>query len=247
MQTTHTALYNRQDNSNLTTVFSGNFLTFEGIDGAGKTTQLELLAKSLTEKGYPICVTRQPGGTALGTQLRTLLLSESYTPTGLTELFLFAADRSQHLAEVIEPALNRGEIVLCDRYIDSTIAFQGYGRQGDIPQIRQILEIATAGLRPAATILFDLDPQLSLFRRNQRRLTQTLDRIDQESIDFHTRVRQGYLSLAAMEPDRFIVIDASQDIHQVEQATLSAVLNHISKLNILGSKNKQSTDSTLEG
>ena len=195
------------------------FVTFEGIDGAGKTTILEQIAQELASKNIPYCQTREPGGSSLGVALRKQVLYgvESIHPKA--ELFLFLADRAQHLAEVIRPALAAKKIVLCDRYVDSTLAYQGYGRGMDLAELRLLNELATQNLQPDLTLLFDLDVLFGLQRAQKRNSLEShnlgADRFDQETVDFHTRVRAGYLEEAKLHPKRYVQIDASQPVEQV--------------------------------
>lgn len=203
----------------------GKFITFEGIDGCGKTTQLQMLARHLAELGVPCVVTREPGGTPIGKRIRTVLLEVLDEPVEpLTELLLYAADRAQHVRQLILPALAEGKIVLSDRYADATIAFQGYGRGFDLPLVEHLMELATGGLKPDATLLFDLDVQQGL-RRVHRRGTEheaeQPDRLDLEPDDFHERARRGYHALAAREPQRFHLIPASGSIDEVFALTLA--------------------------
>lgn len=190
------------------------FITYEGIEGAGKSTQLALLASRLQSLGHdPLC-TREPGGCALGRNLRAMLLDCRQAPVApYAELCLFLADRAQHLAEEIRPALEAGRPILCDRYIDSTFAYQGYGRGMDLDKLRLINQLACDPILPDITILLDLDAAAGLGRAGQRnRVEGTVfseGRFDSESMNFHQRVRNGYLELARAEPDRIKVIDAS--------------------------------------
>lgn len=185
------------------------FITFEGIEGSGKSTQLARVADALRAQGRAVTVSREPGGTATGDAIRALLLdpcSQGITPT--TEILLYAASRAQHVAGVIQPALARGEIVLVDRFIDSTRAYQGAAR-AIAPEIVHALEtIATGGLLPDRTIVFDLPVQTGLQRVSQR---GAQDRLERETLDFHERVRQGYLALARAEPQRVVVMDAARE------------------------------------
>lgn len=193
----------------------GLFITLEGGDGTGKSTQARLLADRLRNVGHAVCLTEEPGGAALGRHVRTFF--EQQTLTGgrsiapEAELFLFEAARSQHVTELIRPALTKGEVVLCDRYGDSSIAYQGYGRGLDLGWIRECNAVATGGLTPALTLLFDLDTAAALARvaaahaGHERRHR---DAIEDEPLAFHERVRQGFLALAGAEPDRIVVIDA---------------------------------------
>jgi len=208
------------------------FVTFEGIEGCGKSTQIERLARTLTEVGRVVTVTREPGGCALGRTLRAILLStETRDLSDRAELFLYLADRAQHVATVIRPALENGGIVLCDRFVDSTVAYQGYGRGLDVALLTGLNDVAVADTMPARTILLDLDPAIGLARARARNAREgaSVDegRFEAEALAFHTRVRQGYLALAAAAPDRFVVLDAGRDIDTVAQDVLAAVRSGI--------------------
>lgn len=197
---------------------AGTFITFEGIDGSGKSTQLRLLASFLRLKGYEVVATREPGGTPVGIRLRAALLDEQEQVDPLTELLVFAADRAQHVRRVLRPALGSGHIVLSDRYADATIAYQGAGR-GFAPQlISEIVELATEGLTPDRTLLFDLSVAESIGRMKRRaegrRKADKGDRLDSEDQEFHARVRNAYLRMASNEPERFRIIDASASIEE---------------------------------
>ncbi|WP_297219389.1 dTMP kinase [uncultured Desulfovibrio sp.] len=210
------------------------FITFEGIEGSGKSTALTLLSQELSRRGYDLVLTREPGGCGLGRAIRPILLDAR--TRGLhsrAELYLFLADRAQHVGEIVRPALEAGQIVLCDRYTDSTLAYQGYGRGLDPEKLRHINRMATGGLQPDLTLLLDLPVSLGLERaglRNQREGTVLSEgRFDAESLDFHERVRQGYLQLAAEEPKRFAIIDATQPPEDVELQCLSAVEDFLAR------------------
>jgi dTMP kinase len=185
------------------------FITLEGGEGVGKTTQQALLALQLRQAGYPCLCTREPGGTALGRALREILLhGDPLTP--LAELFLYAADRAEHVQKCILPALAAGQVVVCDRFTDSTLAYQGYGRGLDLQQVRQLNHLATGGLQPHLTLWLDLPPEVGLARKASGRLARTglADRLEQERLEFHRRVHQGFQTLAAAEPQRIVRIDA---------------------------------------
>ncbi len=210
------------------------FISFEGIEGSGKSTALTLLAQELERRGYDVLRTREPGGCGLGRALRPILLDARTRSLNMrAELYLFLADRAQHVAEVIRPALEAGQIVLCDRYTDSTLAYQGYGRGLDPEKLRRINEMATGGLVPDLTLLMDLPVGLGLERaglRNQRQGTVLSEgRFDAESMDFHERVRQGYLALAAEEPCRIACIDTEQRPEDVLLQGLSAVEDYLAR------------------
>jgi dTMP kinase len=202
---------------------SGVFVTFEGGEGSGKTTQLKLLANHLRALGNEVIETRDPGGTTIGKEIRTLLLSPESAPMSVAaELLLYEASRAQLVREVLAPALARGAIVLCDRFIDSTLAYQGFGRGLDLNLIRQLNQLATEGLTPDLTVLLDLDPAIGLLRcgRSSSAESSSQDRIEAEPLHFHQRVREGYLALARAEPDRIRVIDAGPSMAVIETAVL---------------------------
>lgn len=204
------------------------FISFEGIEGSGKSTAQRLLAEHLQGLGYDPLLTREPGGCALGRSLRPILLdARTRGLSSRAELYLFLADRAQHVAEVIRPALEAGQTVLCDRYADSTLAYQGYGRGLDPEHLRRINDMATGGLMPDLTLLLDLPVHCGLERaglRNREEGTVLSEgRFDAESLEFHERVRQGYRSLAVEEPERFAIIDAAQPPEDVVLQCLSAV------------------------
>lgn len=193
---------------------AGLFISFEGVDGVGKTTQVERLRAYLESRGRTVVTTREPGGTALGRAIRWLLLhgvdEESADIAPRAEALLFAADRAQHVAETIRPALDRGEVVITDRYLDSSLAYQAGGRELTATEIRELSMWGTNGLLPVRTYLLDMDPALS-----HSRLTHAADRMESAGNEFQNRTRQAFLDLAAGEPDRFRVIDASQSIDEV--------------------------------
>ena len=190
------------------------FLTFEGIEGSGKSTIMERMAAQLRNQGFPVRMTREPGGTAFGGELRRLLLDIRRAHcSAQAELLLFLADRAQHLQEVVLPALGEGAILLCDRYADSTLAYQGYGRGIALDQLARLNEFATGGLWPDMTLLFDLPVELGLARAGKRNREEGAEvsegRFEAERLEFHQRVRAGYLELAAKHPRRYAVLDAS--------------------------------------
>jgi dTMP kinase len=180
--------------------YKGKFITFEGIDGSGKTTQSELTLNYLERLGLDVTWTREPGGTELGRELREILLVRKGTLSDMAELLIFAADRTQHTSDVIRPALESGEIVLCDRYIDSTLAYQGYGRGLHIKEILVINEMATLGLKPDLTLVYDIPYEVTNRVRNK-------DRIESSGDEFFKRTRNGFLIIAKEEPERVKVID----------------------------------------
>lgn len=193
----------------------GLFISFEGIEGTGKTTQAKLLAERLASEGRKVVLTHEPGGTSIGKKIReVLLLPEHDSMSHITELLLYNADRAQHLAEKVLPAIKRGEIVITDRYTDSTVAYQGYGRGIDLELLMSIDRIATGGFMPDLTILFDLDVEIGLGRN---RGANKVDRLELESIEFHKRVRDGFLKIAADEPERISLVDASRPPEAVRE------------------------------
>lgn len=204
----------------------GAFVTFEGIEGSGKSTQMALLSLWLRDRGVVVEETREPGGTPLGRTLRALLLDpEARGPVPEAELFLYLADRSQNVRERIEPALDQGKVVLCDRHTDATLAYQGRMRGLGVDALRRLNDVATGGLRPDRTLLFDLPADLGLRRAAERRESLKLggDRIEEEPPDFHAGVRAAYLELARHEPDRFVVLDSSGPPDDVHHRVIGAV------------------------
>jgi dTMP kinase len=199
----------------------GLFFAFEGGEGVGKTTQLRVLSDELAGRGYEVVLTHEPGDTPVGLRLRELLLDPATTVTAQTEALLYAADRAAHVANVIAPWLARGTIVISDRYLDSSIAYQGYARGLDIDVITQTSLWATGGLLPDLTLLLDLDPEVGLRRARGR--SGRLDRLEAEALDFHTRVREGFLTLAAATPERYAIVDATGAPDQVADGVLAAV------------------------
>lgn len=193
---------------------SGKLIVFEGVEGCGKTTQLQQTQAWLQHcVGVPVVVTNEPGGTELGLELRRLLLKAGNTIQDAAELLLYTADRTQHVEEVLKPQLQRGAIILCDRYTDSTVAYQGYGRGLSLILIAQLNSIATGGLESDLTLWLDVDVEISLARTRER---ARLDRIEQETFSFHQRVQQGYVELAALHP-RIVRVDASLSEALVQQ------------------------------
>ncbi|WP_027364321.1 dTMP kinase [Desulfotruncus alcoholivorax] len=200
---------------------SGKFIVFEGIDGAGKTTQIDLVAKNLKEQGLQVLCTREPGGTRIGEMLRKFLLDPANGDINpRTEAFLYAADRSQHVTEVILPALEEGKIVICDRYLYSTIAYQGWGRGIDTGFLTSLNGLASDGLVPDRVILLDIDVDTGLQRALGERLP---DRLEIEKNAFFQRVRQGYLEQAKLHPEIFRVIQAGADKMEVNRRVLAAL------------------------
>jgi dTMP kinase len=196
------------------------FITFEGPDGSGKSTQIELVAAYLSRCGYDVLTTREPGGTPIGDQIRRVLHDVANTAMSFqTEVLLYSASRAQLMHQVIQPHLQRGGAVLCDRYADSTYAYQGYGRQIEMEALRLITQFATQGLKPTITIYLDLDPVEGLNRKVEASRTGAgeWNRMDRLELAFHQRVRAGYLEMAKAEPDRWLVIDATASIEAVQQ------------------------------
>jgi dTMP kinase len=198
------------------------FITFEGGDGSGKTTQLKVLENHLTARGKFCISTREPGGTSLGKLIRQVLLEVGRQPiTSPTELFLYLADRAQHIDEVIIPALEQGKIVLCDRHTDSTLAYQGYGRGIELGLLRSLNDIASRGIQPDLTLLFDCPVEIGLSRTAQRQSLaasgRNEDRFEREKIEFHERVRAGFLELARAEPLRFRIINAARSVEEIAE------------------------------
>lgn len=208
----------------------GTFITFEGIDGSGKSTQLRLLNNFLRATGCLALVTREPGGTPVGLRLRAALLDASEEVDPLTELLVFAADRAQHVRRVIRPALASGEIVISDRYADATVAYQGAGR-GFAPElITEIVQLATEGLKPDLTVLFDLGIEESTTRTTRRSSGKTSsgkpgpDRLDIEDAEFYARVRHAYLQIADAEPERVKLIDSSGPVEQTHERVKALII-----------------------
>jgi len=207
----------------------GLFIAFEGIDGCGKSTQIDLLAEELRRRGLDVVVTREPGGTVIGEAVRDVLVSDaSVNIAPKAELLLIVGARAQHVAELIKPALEAGQVVLSDRYTDSTVAFQGHGRGLDLEMIDRLNSFATGGLQPDVTIVFDIDPSVARARLRARPVGGLLGAFDDEQADFHVRVRQAYLTLAEREPSRVRVADASgaaSDTHAAVMALVLPMLN----------------------
>ncbi|MGI9952584.1 dTMP kinase [Moorellaceae bacterium AZ2] len=202
----------------------GIFITFEGPDGSGKTTQMGLLARHLERKGRRVLCTREPGGTPLAEAIRRLLLSSwPEQVLGITEVLLYAAGRAQHVQGKILPALEAGQVVLCDRFVDSTLAYQGFGRGLNPELVRRINDLATGGITPHLTLLLDLPPEEGLRRSRDGEGGRALDRFEQEDLDFHRRVREGYLELARREPGRIKIIDALGSKDEVFRQVWGAV------------------------
>lgn len=209
------------------------FITFEGTEGGGKTTQMRELAAHLRERGLDVLVTREPGGTYVGDEVRRLLLEKSdetarFSMTPHTELLLFCASRAELVAEVIRPHLAGGGVVLCDRYVDSTYAYQGHGHGLDLTALRAVVDFATGGLMPDLTLFLDITPEEGLRRRAQASLFgEAFNRLDGMDIDFHHRVYDGYQQLIAEQPGRWLRIDAAQSRGTVQAAIREALAAHL--------------------
>lgn len=199
----------------------GKFITFEGIDGSGKTTQLRMLADELRVRRFDVVTTLEPGGTPLGKRLRQTFLETEETVAPLAELLLFAADRAQHVELLIKPALVAGKIILSDRYADATFAYQGAGRGFSEATVNQVIALATGDLKPDLTVFFDLPIEDALLRTTNRSTGgERKNRMDKETAEFYERVRRAYLTIAEREPARFLVIDARGSIGEVHRRVL---------------------------
>lgn len=195
---------------------SGTFITFEGGDGSGKTTQIGLLQAWLGERGHSVTVTREPGGTDLGNQLRQIILHSTGFIAPRAEALLYAADRAHHIQTLVRPALERGEIVVQDRYFDSSVAYQGAGRVLDPTEVRELSLWATEALMPDLTVVLDVPAGVAKARQGEA--DRPFDRLEAESEDFHQRVRESYVALARAEPERFLVLDGTSSVDDVHQA-----------------------------
>lgn len=203
----------------------GTFITFEGIDGSGKSTQLRLLTNYLSSQDCEVLVTREPGGTSVGLRLRAALLDAQEQVDPLTELLVFAADRAQHVRRVLRPALATGQIVFSDRYADATKAYQGAGRGFSPELVSEIIQLATDGLVPDLTLLFDLSVTESSVRTRRRlEARQIGDRLDSEDAEFHTRVREAYLALAENEPERFRIVTTNGPVEETHERVKDIVV-----------------------
>lgn len=196
----------------------GLFITFEGADGCGKTTQLNLLEKYLKDKGLDVIVTREPGAKGLGEKFREILLNYDGIVSDRCESFLFLADRAQNIDTIVKPAVSSGKIVLCDRHIDSSVAYQGYGRGLDIQQIKNLNTIAAGGMLPDLTLVFDINIETSM-----QRVGNNKDRMENSGIDFFNRVRNGYLELAKQEPDRIKVVNSTGAIDTIQKEVIKII------------------------
>jgi dTMP kinase len=198
---------------------TGLFITLEGGDGTGKSTQSALIGEWFTAKGREVVFTREPGGTDLGNELREIVLHSRGHIAPRAEALLYAADRAHHVATVVRPALERGAVVIQDRYLDSSVAYQGAGRVLDPDEVRHVSMWATEGLVPDVTVVLDLDPAISRDRLNAA--NKQFDRLEAEALEFHTRVRDAYLTMAAAEPTRFLVVDATLDRDVIRDAIIA--------------------------
>lgn len=199
------------------------FITFEGVDGSGKSTQLRLLLEYLTERGVPHLFTREPGGTPIAEQIREVLLSpRNRGMSVITEALLFAASRAEHVSRTIRPALEEGRVVICDRFVDSSLVYQGVAGGLPLEFLEQINQMATGALRPHRTIVLDLPPESAIARRK----ASEADRIEEKALEYHELVRQGYLDLARAEPRRVKVVDASRSVEEV-QAEIRALVDEV--------------------
>lgn len=203
----------------------GIFITFEGPEGSGKSTQLRLLADRLKKRGVPVLTTGEPGGSHLGKKLRQLLLHSRVKPSPEAELFLFLADRADHVSAILRPALERGWVVLCDRYIDSTLAYQGGGRGLSLARLKRLNREATGGLQPDLTILLDLPVETGLARAGKRSKGK-IDRMEREELKFHRAVRSAFLRLAKEEHKRFRLLDARRDPEAIHREIVEILSRH---------------------
>jgi dTMP kinase len=226
---------------------AGAFITFEGIDGCGKSTQLRLLASELRVRGVPVVATREPGGTTLGQKLRTALLDVQEQVDPLAELLVFAADRAQHVRKHLLPALEQNQVVLSDRYADATVAYQGGGRGFEPKLIEEIVELATDGLKPDLTLLFDLSVAESAVRTRKRVQNKRTDRLDKEDAEFHTRVRNAYLEIARGAPERFRIIDARGSVNQTHRVVMEIVFPFLEERGLLGKQGEEGKRESGEG
>lgn len=204
---------------------TGKFITFEGIDGSGKSTQLRMLASDLRARGVDIISTHEPGGTPLGRRLREAFLETEETVAPRAELLLFAADRAQHVEFLIKPALAEGRTVISDRYADATFAYQGAGRGFEEETVNEVIALATGGLKPDLTLFFDISVERALGRMNSHNGDERIqNRMDLETAEFYTRVREAYLGIAAREPERFKIVDANGSVDEIHR-TVAEIVN----------------------
>ncbi|KAF0816314.1 MULTISPECIES: dTMP kinase [unclassified Cytobacillus] len=205
----------------------GKFITVEGPEGAGKTTIIDMLASNLAEEGYQVLQTREPGGIEIAEQIRSVILDKKNTKMDpRTEALLYAAARRQHLAEKVKPALDKGYIILCDRFVDSSLAYQGYARGLGIEEVYSINSFAIEGMMPELTLYFDIEPEAGLERINQHK-GREVNRLDLEKLEFHHKVREGYLKLMELYPERIFKIDASKPLEEVYQQAESKLKERI--------------------
>ncbi len=202
------------------------FITLEGPEGSGKTSQIPALKAFICSKGYDVVVTREPGGTDVGDQIREVLMNlKNISIVPRTEILLFQAARAQHVEEVIRPALAAGKVVICDRFGDSTLAYQGYGHQTDLETLTYLVNYATGGLKPDLTLLLDIPVKEGMQRKVDN--DSEWNRLDAYAEAFHCRVREGYLTLAGAEPDRWAIVDAARSKEQVQQSMQQAILDRL--------------------
>jgi dTMP kinase len=202
------------------------FITIEGPDGSGKTTQVPLLAEAIRQAGYELVVTREPGGTEIGDQVRQVIMDlKNKQMFPATEILLFQSSRAQLVRELILPSLKAGKVVLCDRYADSTLAYQGYGHQTDLATLRQIIDFATGGLKPDLTLYLDIDADEGLRRRTGEE--DEWNRMDDYALEFHQRVREGYHQMIAAEPERWVAIDGGRPVEKVQEDLRRVVLERL--------------------
>lgn len=189
----------------------GLFITFEGVDGCGKTTQMRLLSEYLESKGYEVVLTREPGAKGLGEKIREILLHYNGEVSSKAESFLFLADRAQNIEKIVNPSVAAGKMVLCDRHTDSTVAYQGYGRGVDIDELKMLNNLAVGNRKPDITFVFDIDVETSMTRVGKEK-----DRMESAGIEFFNNVRNGYLEIAKREPDRVVVVDSTRQIEAIQ-------------------------------
>ena len=189
----------------------GLFITFEGVDGCGKTTQMRLLSEYLESKGYEVVLTREPGAKGLGEKIREILLHYNGEVSSKAESFLFLADRAQNIEKIVNPSVTAGKMVLCDRHTDSTVAYQGYGRGVDIDELKMLNNLAVGNRKPDITFVFDIDVETSMTRVGKEK-----DRMESAGIEFFNNVRNGYLEIAKQEPDRVVVVDSTRQIEAIQ-------------------------------
>lgn len=213
------------------------FITFEGIEGSGKTTQIRLLNERMTKQGHQVVVTREPGGCPIADRIRSILLDpENSALVPRAELLLYAAARAQHVSEIIRPALQAGRTVLCDRFTDATLAYQGYGRRLDHGLIKQLNQLASEEIQPDLTLLLDLPVEQGLGRALQREVLaqdSTEGRFEREAVEFHQRVRSGYRTLADQDPERYRIIDAARPLEQIHRE-ISTIIDQFMEQRIAG-------------